>query len=120
MRVPRWLWLLGGVVVGGGLLAPFASPLPDGLESVIDREGIQIKSVPQAAPLPDYQTPGVASPRLCAAVAAALGIAAAALLTLALSVVLGRWGPRPENTETPCPVSARRSHSASCGPDRSP
>jgi ABC-type branched-subunit amino acid transport system permease subunit len=58
------------------LVAPFASPLPDGLEHVAERFGFASRAVAsQPAPLPDYTvTPRVdASPWLAAVIAGGLG-----------------------------------------------
>jgi hypothetical protein len=71
-------------------VAPFASPLPDGLESVAERLGF----APAAralwpAPAPDYELPWAALGRAGTAVAGVLGTAAAAALAWALSRGLG-------------------------------
>jgi cobalt/nickel transport system permease protein len=79
-------WLLFGIAAFGLALfvAPFASPLPDGLEHVAEALGFADRAHADpavAAPLPDYVLPGLASPGLATAVAGAIGTAAALLLS---------------------------------------
>jgi cobalt/nickel transport system permease protein len=73
-RTLAWGAVLG--VAAMILVAPFASPLPDGLEHVAERFGFASRAVAsQPAPLPDYTvTPLVdASPWLAAVIAGGLG-----------------------------------------------
>ncbi len=70
------LSILAAALVVAGLLSPFASSFPDGLERVaedlgfIDRvEGIEVIS----APIPDYVFPGIGNERTATAVAGILG-----------------------------------------------
>lgn len=79
-------WLLLGIAAFGMALfvAPFASPLPDGLEHVAEMLGFAERA-PAAtilpAPLPDYAVPGIDSPGAATAIAGAIGTAAALLLS---------------------------------------
>ncbi|MGQ9730551.1 MAG: PDGLE domain-containing protein [Candidatus Zipacnadales bacterium] len=88
MRVPGWVWALVGLILGGGLLAPFASSLPDGLESVIEREAIIVEETELPAPLPDYEIPAAKNKRLGNVVASAIGIAVVFVLAFALGHLL--------------------------------
>lgn len=79
-------WLLAGIAAFGLALfvAPFASPLPDGLEHVAESLGFAERAHADSvvpAPLPDYALPGVESPGLATAIAGAIGTAAALLLS---------------------------------------
>jgi cobalt/nickel transport system permease protein len=80
---------LGGLVVAlaiAAFLAPFASPLPDGLESAAERLGFaEAARALWPAPVPDYALPWAALGRAGTALAGLLGTVAAAALALALS-----------------------------------
>ena len=56
-------------------VAPFASPLPDGLERAAEQLGIPTAASPPAspAPMPGYEVPGVGSPAATTALAGAIG-----------------------------------------------
>jgi cobalt/nickel transport protein len=76
MRARPWLWVLAAALAVSVLLAPFASSWPDGLEKVAEALGFARRAQvapPVAAPLPDYQVPGVPHPHLSTALAGALG-----------------------------------------------
>jgi hypothetical protein len=92
---------LGGTLPGGALrygllvalglavfVAPFASPWPDGLESVAARLGFDGHGAPARlhAPAPDYHLPGIHSAAGATALAGALGT----LVVLVLALALGR------------------------------
>jgi cobalt/nickel transport system permease protein len=91
-------------LVGYGLLltfglaifvAPFASPWPDGLEKVAETLGFAERAVAEpvvAAPLPDYELPGMASAALATAWAGVFGAVVVFGLAWALARVLV---PRP-------------------------
>ena len=102
MRIPWWVWVIAGVVLVAGLLAPFASSLPDGLESVIHREQIPVAETEQPSPLPDYQAPGVRNERASVFIAAAAGVIAVVLVTLVIGRLLSRSRPPtdPESHES--------------------
>jgi cobalt/nickel transport system permease protein len=72
-------------------LAPFASPWPDGLESVAASLGFQSHgltgSVPHA-PIPDYSIPGIGSAAAATIMAGAVGTAAVFLMAFVLSRIL--------------------------------
>jgi hypothetical protein len=74
VRIPWWLWGLAGCVLVAGLIAPFASSLPDGLESTMERMSLSGPEAEPNAPLPDYETPGLHSERASMFLAAAVGI----------------------------------------------
>jgi cobalt/nickel transport system permease protein len=89
-RRGRELFILGLLAVFGIAIfvAPFACPWPDGLESVAAKLGFEHRSAPQAvaAPLPDYQVPGVHWAVGATALAGAIG----SLVVFALALLLGR------------------------------
>jgi hypothetical protein len=101
MKVAWWAWALLGLVLIAGLLAPFASSLPDGLEGFMERHGLHAYQRTQPAPLPDYGTPGLAGPRLGTFIAAAAGTAVVFAVTLLFGRLLARRrsaaGPEPHD-----------------------
>jgi cobalt/nickel transport system permease protein len=83
--------VLYGLAIAAGIaifLAPFASTLPDGLESVAARLGFEqsaeLPAIP--APIPDYETPGVNWAIGATAIAGLTGT----VVVFALACVLGR------------------------------
>jgi cobalt/nickel transport system permease protein len=87
VRELRTSLCLGGVATAGlaVFVAPFASPLPDGLEQVGQALGLPMP-VHAAAPLTDYSVVGISSPTLAAASAAMIGV----VVAFALSWLLAR------------------------------
>lgn len=88
MKKAFWVFLVAALVVGG-LLSPWASPNPDGLERVAEDKGFLHQGEGQEvvhSPLPDYSVPGVANPRVSTALAGAVGT----LAMLAAGYGLGR------------------------------
>ena len=89
---PGWGALAGyGLLIALGLaifVAPFASPLPDGLEAVAAKLGFDHRAVEPVlpAPIPDYALPGIQS----AAAATALAGLVGTLIVFVLAVILGR------------------------------
>jgi hypothetical protein len=85
--------VLGGLVVAlavAAFLAPFASPLPDGLESAAERLGFaRAARALWPAPAPNYELPWAALGRAGTALAGVLGTLAAAALAWTLSRGLG-------------------------------
>jgi cobalt/nickel transport system permease protein len=83
-----------GALVALGLavfVAPFASPLPDGLERVAAALGFQFRAAGSPAvttPLPDYAVPGVSSGALSTMLAGAIGTAVAFALAYLLARAL--------------------------------
>jgi cobalt/nickel transport system permease protein len=80
-----------GLLVAAGtalFVAPFASPWPDGLDSVARRLGFaQRASEPViASPIPDYQVPGLAAPGAATALAGVTGV----LVVFALAILFSR------------------------------
>jgi hypothetical protein len=103
MRVPWWLWVLAGVVLVGGLLAPLASSRPDGLASVIQQQRIPMAETKHPALLPDYRTPGLAGERASLFVAAGVGILAVFAVTWIIGRLLSHRAPalKPSTTGGP-------------------
>ena len=99
---PQWL----GEITRYGLLAalgmaifvaPFACPWPDGLEAVAAKLGFEHKATPPvlAAPVADYQIPGIHWPVGATALVGATGV----LVVFGLALLLGRCLV-PENRAT--------------------
>ncbi len=79
------------LVIGGMLLAPFASPLPDGLEWVAQRYRLLHESMPYfAAPLHDYKASFIGHEYLSSVIAALLGVIILSSVSLAAMTGLGR------------------------------
>jgi cobalt/nickel transport system permease protein len=79
------------VALGVAMFSPLASPSPDGLEAVAERQGFL--QLGRAAPyqiLPDYTIPFVSSPAATTLLAVALGT----LLVFAIAVGVGRLAVR--------------------------
>jgi cobalt/nickel transport protein len=57
----KWIVLLVVTLVIAGLLSPWASPHPDGLERVAEDHGFidQAGAVHEWAPIPDYEVAGI-------------------------------------------------------------
>ncbi len=89
-KVAWWVWAVAGIVLVAGVFSRYASDSPDGLESVIESEGISVSE--GAAPLPDYGTPGVEAEGVSVFVAAAVGIAVVFVVTYGLGKVLSWRG----------------------------
>lgn len=99
-----------GALAGYGLLvtlglavfvAPFASPLPDGLEAVAAKLGFEHQAGEPALPAlaPDYAIPGVDSAAAATALAGLVGTVVVFVLALLLGRVL--VARRPEASRTP-------------------
>ncbi len=92
--------VLGALVVAIALaafVAPFASPLPDGLETVAERLGFAgAARAPWPAPAPDYELRWAALGRAGTALAGVVGTLAAVALAWALSRGLGPREARHE------------------------
>ena len=83
----RTPWLGVAALVGGLLfVAPFACPLPDGLERVAEQLGFAKVAHAASAPLPDYEAGFVSSPVLATLLAGAIGAA----VVFALAWLLAR------------------------------
>lgn len=93
--------VLPGLTVALGvavLLGPLASSLPDGLEWVAERLSFSTHDNPTiAAPLADYQLPGVGSPTLSNVLAAVIGTVLSLLVAWGVARFLVRWVRRPRN-----------------------
>lgn len=109
MKSSGWRWLLVGllVVAAAAALAPFASSLPDGLETVAEHYGFAHRaSSTVQSPMSDYEVAGVRSPRLRTALAVAIGGLTVFLLSAALGRCLARPGNRPTQTPAETPPDA--------------
>ncbi len=87
---PFLLAALGVCLLLATFLAPFASSSPDGLERVAEDQGFleraEGKQVWKAAPVPDYEMPGVGR----SGIATALAGVAGTLIVFGLALGLGR------------------------------
>ncbi|BAS26494.1 PDGLE domain-containing protein [Limnochorda pilosa] len=73
------------------LLAPLASPLPDGLERAAEDLGLMEHAASRLpAPFPDYLLPGLGSGPLSTIAAGLLGVGLATLAALGLGRLLRR------------------------------
>jgi cobalt/nickel transport system permease protein len=96
-----WRAMTGyGLLVALGLavfVAPFASPLPDGLEAVAAKLGFEHQAAPPAVPAPaeDYLFPGVRSAAAATALAGGIGTVVVFGLALLLGRMLGWRQPEP-------------------------
>ncbi|HMP84843.1 MAG TPA: energy-coupling factor ABC transporter permease, partial [Verrucomicrobiota bacterium] len=83
-------FLLYGLLAAAGIavfVAPFACPWPDGLEFVAQTLGFEHKAAePMAAPVPDYEMPGVGWSAGATAAAGLTGVVA----VFAMAWILGR------------------------------
>ncbi|MFO1372199.1 MAG: energy-coupling factor ABC transporter permease [Candidatus Competibacteraceae bacterium] len=72
-------------------LSPFASPLPDGLEAVMEQYQVLHKAAPLfITPLADYQVTGITSEALSTSLAGAIGVVLTFLIAGALALPLTR------------------------------
>ena len=97
LQTPLKIWAFTGygllVVLGlGWFVAPFACPWPDGFEAVATRLGFAHRAAAPLlkAPAPDYRIPGITSPVIATAVAAAVGVFVVFVLAILLSRALVR------------------------------
>ena len=85
------LFLISGLAVClilAGLVSPFASSHPDGLEHVAEAKGIAAAEQPAwtAAPIPDYAVPGIERESVATGLAGIIGT----LIVLAAGWALAR------------------------------
>lgn len=102
-----WPVLVFGTVLSLGLamfVAPFASPLPDGLEHVAETLGFHTAALEPLVPgvAPDYAVPGVESEGLSTALAGVIGT----VLVLGLLLLLSRVIVRGQGAQQPAKVPA--------------
>ena len=93
----RW-WIVGLAIAAliVVVLAPLASPDPDGLESVAGQEGFLDSARDSVVRLlPDYAIPGIDDPALSTIVAGLVGVAIVFVLMVALGRLLRRRRPTP-------------------------
>ena len=97
---------LGVALVLAGILAPFASPQPDGLERVAEDKGFSEAGEGEPAfggsPMPDYTLPAVEDEAASTRLAGVIGTAIAFALGIAAAVVL-RIAARRTSTNQPGP-----------------
>ncbi len=75
------------------LLAPFASPLPDGLEWVSQKLRFEHKAVSKpiiVSPFPEYQIPGVSNSQISTALTGILGTLICFALPFSLYLLIRR------------------------------
>ncbi len=93
-------FILVGVLASiavAGLLAPFASDLPDGLERIAQKLGFISRASEEGvvrAPLPDYGVAGVRNERLSTAIAGVTGALAAFGAAFLAALAVRRAGRR--------------------------
>jgi len=75
-----WIFILAALLISlllAGLVSPFASSAPDGLERVAENKGFQAKGEGarawRFAPIPDYVVRGIGDERTATAIAGVLG-----------------------------------------------
>lgn len=82
---------IGVALLLAALVSPFASSAPDGLEAVAARNGIhEAEPAWTAAPIPGYEVPGIAHPRLATGAAGLAGTLAVLGIALAAGRLLAR------------------------------
>jgi cobalt/nickel transport protein len=102
----KGIWIVAAVgllvaLVLGGVLSPFASPRPDGLERVAEDKGFAEKGQGEPvmkAPMPDYTIPSVRNGRTSARLGGVIGTLLAFGLGLGAAVFLRAFrarAPRP-------------------------
>lgn len=99
-RPGRTAWLLGLLLalVIAGVVSPYASALPDGLEWVAATTGFADAAtggLAGASPLADYQVAGVPDPQWSGALAGLAGTLVVLAISLPLAWLLRRRGHRP-------------------------
>lgn len=84
-----WIIVAAGLLAAlimGGILSPFASPEPDGLERVAEDEGFAAKGEAEpvygGSPMPDYRVPGIESRSVSTRLAGVIGTGIAFVLGL--------------------------------------
>jgi len=102
-RGTRWYGLLAALGVAI-FVAPFASPWPDGLESVAIRLGFAESVAPSPIPVPlsGYHLPGIRSATAATALAGAIGTVVVFALALLLGRILARDTVKPPAKESSC------------------
>ena len=87
----KWMWALLGLAAIG-LVATWASELPDGLEWALERLGLGGEAAPVfQSPLPDYRWGGWPP-----ALEAVLSAVAGGLLVWGVLALIGRFGRRSQ------------------------
>ncbi len=99
MSTLRRHWWIGGLVIAAAVvivLAPLASPDPDGLERVGTDHGF-LASAQDAlySILPDYSIPGIDDPVVSTILAGLIGVAIVFLAMVGLGRLLRRRRPTP-------------------------
>jgi hypothetical protein len=94
-------WWLAGLAISALvviILAPLASPDPDGLERVAEDRGFIGRAQDALVPiLPDYSIPGIEDPFLSTVLSGLIGVAVVFLVM----VLLGRFLARRRPTDPP-------------------
>lgn len=92
--------IVAGLVVSlgiAGAISLLASEAPDGLETALQRFGVEEGEAVIAAPLADYQAPWFASAWLRQALAGVLGVVVVSVLLLGLGRVMAGKRNAPPN-----------------------
>uniref|UniRef100_A0A7C2E2H0 PDGLE domain-containing protein n=1 Tax=Ammonifex degensii TaxID=42838 RepID=A0A7C2E2H0_9THEO len=92
MRKEIWIGLIVALIIAG-LLSPFASPNPDGLEKVAETKGFIDKGEGKEvihSPIPDYVIPGLAGKGVATAVAGIIGTLITFAAACAVSSIVKR------------------------------
>ena len=102
---PRADLLVYGLLIAIGLavlVAPFASPWPDGLSRVASRLGFAHHATPAILPAPmrDYAVPGISTPVMATAVAGCVGTLLMFLVAFAFATLLVRRKQTAHTTMT--------------------
>lgn len=92
VRKEVWIGLIMALIIAG-ILSPFASPNPDGLEKVAQTQGFIDKGEGKEvihAPMPDYIIPGVQSEAVSTAAAGIAGTVITFFVAYGISRMLKR------------------------------
>ena len=102
------LWMLAAaaltVVIALVVASPWASKSPDSLEKVTEKTGVANRST--AAPLKEYQVPGVAGKQASTRVSALLGVFITLAVALAIGALASWLGRRHGGANTLTPATA--------------
>lgn len=92
----KWVIMLAATFAVAGLLSPWASSSPDGLERVAEDHGFldSAKTVLPWAPIPDYEVAGLPGNMLKVGSAGVIGVL---VMLAALWVVSRKYGSRSKN-----------------------
>lgn len=100
----KWITMLAGTFAVAGLLSPWASSSPDGLERVAEDHGFldSAKTVLQWAPIPDYEVAGLSGNVLKVGSAGVIGVL---VMMAALWVISRHYGSRRDKDGSSMPAT---------------